>query len=127
METEMNNLQAVSLKWGMCEGNVWCNFKKLNLNSPALNQDGVYMIWHSGPNPHVVRVGQGNIQSRLKEHRENFDILFYGTQGRDLYVTWAPVSTTYRDGVERYLAETWEPWVGERFPNVTPIRCNSPW
>lgn len=47
-------------------------------------------------------------------------------QGK-IYVTWAEVAHRNLDGVERYLAETWNPLVGERFPDVDSIAVNSPW
>jgi len=31
------------------------------------------------------------------------------------------------EGVEKYLADTLSPVVGERFPDRTPIKVNLPW
>ena len=75
--------------------------------------------------PRVVRVGQGDIATRLGEHRNDPEILAYAKLGT-LRVTWASVPANQRDGVEAYLADTWNPLVGERFPNVAPITVNSP-
>ena len=83
------------------------------------------MIWHKGQNPRVVRVGQGNIAERLACHKQDTSITAYSPYG--LYVTWAEVPAGYLDGVERHLAESWTPLVGDRFPNVHPIAVNSPW
>ena len=44
-----------------------------------------------------------------------------------LYVTWASVQASQIDGVERYLANTWNPLVGDAHPDVNPIAVNSPW
>ena len=48
-------------------------------------------------------------------------------QGQGLYVTWARVHCTYRDGIERFLADIWHPKVGDNYPQATPISVNSPW
>ncbi len=86
---------------------------------------GVYVIWHSGQKPRVVRVGQGDIAERLRCHREDSCVLAYEVYGQ-LFVTWAAVPARLVDGVERYLAEYWKPLVGDRFPQVGPIAVNSP-
>lgn len=114
------------LNWIKCSGDQWCNFFNLNLSHSHFdNLEGVYIIWHGAPNPAVVYVGQGNIRDRIEAHRLEAAILQHRTNG--LYVTWAPVALTYRDGIERYLAERWSPLVGANYPSVTPIVVNSPW
>lgn len=103
----------------------WHDFERASL--PPDSYEGVYIIWHSGPNPHVVYVGQGNIAQRLRTHRNRADILKYRLKG-PLLVTWAKVSSAYlRDGIERYLANVLNPYVGEAYPDVAPIRVNLPW
>jgi len=87
---------------------------------------GVYIIWHEGDPGRVVRVGQGVIKDRLSEHRNNKAILAYNKVGT-LRVTWAAVPAKQLDGVERHLADTWNPLVGSAFPDVQPIAVNSPW
>lgn len=87
--------------------------------------EGVYIVWHGGQNPATVRVGQGFIKDRLGAHRQDRETLAF--QEHNLYVTWASVAADYRDGVERYLAETLKPKVGSRFPEVNPIKVNLPW
>lgn len=85
--------------------------------------EGVYIIWQSNANgAKAIRVGQGIIKDRIAEHRRNKDITKYP----DLFVTWASVSAQYRDGVEKYLADTYKPAVGDAFPNVVPIVVNLP-
>lgn len=44
----------------------------------------------------------------------------------DLRVTWAALPAHQIDGVERYLANTWPPLVGDAFPDVVPLEVNSP-
>jgi hypothetical protein len=51
--------------------------------------------------------------------------LTYGKNGT-LRVTWAAVPAHQLDGVERYLADTWHPLVGDAFPDVLPIAVNFP-
>ena len=78
-------------------------------------------------------VGQGNIAERLAVHRDDPSILRYTHFG--LFVSWAEVAVSARDGVERYLADQLLPLAGERHPdvppivvqNVPPIAVNFPW
>ncbi len=116
----------MNLNWIKCENDQWCNFLFLDLDHFHFDDlEGVYMIWHAGVNPWVVRVGQGNIRDRLKAHRQDAKILKY--KDLELYAIWAEVNNIYRDGVEVYLGEKWTPKVGEKFPDTTPIMVNSPW
>ena len=61
-----------------------------------------------------------------RSYRADKAILAYKASGK-LRVTWASVSSVYRDGVERYLAEQWTPLVGDAYPDALPIAVNSPW
>lgn len=108
--------------WQKCLGDVWGPFTTVDLSHTHFNNmEGVYVIWQAnGP---VVRVGQGIIRDRLSAHRRDSAITVY----ENLYVTWAPVSTLHRDGVERYLANTLKPKVGDAFPNANPIPVALPW
>ena len=85
------------------------------------NMEGVYIIWQGG-GP-IIRVGQGTICDRLAAHRDNEQ----STAHEPLYSSWAPVGLVYRNGVERYLANTLRPIVGSAFPDVPPIEVNLPW
>lgn len=113
--------------WHKCgDDSHWCSLENLDLDSIG-NVAGVYIIWHEGNPGRVVRVGQGSpIKDRLEAHRNDAEILAYSSRGK-LRVTWAAVSSVQRDGVENYLAATWTPQVGEKFPDVWPIAVNSPW
>ncbi|MCK4252459.1 hypothetical protein KAX97_13505 [candidate division WOR-3 bacterium] len=113
------------VQWNKCQGGGWCNLLTVDLEHEHFNSmEGVYIIWYGGDNPATVRVGQGFIRDRLASHREDLDILTYKQFG--LYVTWAQVAANQRDGVERYLAERFNPKVGSRFPEVDPIEVNLP-
>ena len=115
----------MNVSWVKCSGGNWCPLETLNLDSVG-DTAGVYMIWHSGNPGRVVRIGQGVIKDRLSAHRNDKAILAYNRLGT-LHVTWAAVSWSLRDGVERHLADTWKPLVGSAFPDVQPIAVNSPW
>jgi hypothetical protein len=86
---------------------------------------GVYIIWHGGQKPRVVRLGSGNIAERLSAHSNDKAILAYQQFG-SLWVTWAIVSASLQPGVERWLADNYPPLVGDRFPDARPIEVNSP-
>lgn len=117
----------MQVKWHKCgDDGHWCSLKNLNLDSMS-DDAGVYIIWHEGNPGKVVYVGQGNpISGRLSAHRNDSEILAYAKKGT-LRVTWASVSSSQRDGVERHLADTWSPLIGDAFPDVDPIAVNSPW
>lgn len=116
----------MTVTWIKCgNGGNWCPLETLDLEGVGAVA-GVYIIWHDGNPSRVVRVGQGAIKARLSAHRNDAKILTYRASGT-LRVTWAAVPAVYRDGVERHLAETWGPLVGDAFPDVQPIAVNSPW
>lgn len=114
----------LQLQWIKCSnGANWCPLGTVNLGS--VETVGVYIIWHAGNPGRVVRVGQGKIADRLNCHRNDGAITSYARHGT-LYATWASVAAHQLDGVERYLADTWTPLVGDAFPNAMPIAVNSP-
>ena len=115
-----------SVKWTKCgNGLDWCPLERLNLES--VTGAGVYIIWHDGNPGRVVYVGQADpISSRLSSHRNDPRILKYNQVGT-LRVTWAAVPANQRDGVERFLANEWNPLVGSAYPSVQPLVVNSPW
>lgn len=84
---------------------------------------GVYVIWYASPSGvnKVIRVGQGDIASRLREHRSNPEILRYSSYGQ-LKVTWTLLNSQEdRNGVEAYLYDSYSPLIGERSPAAQPI------
>jgi hypothetical protein len=116
----------LSVKWLTCGNDShWCSLETLDLETAS--ESGVYLIWHTGNPSRVVYVGQGApVSKRLGAHRNDDRILAYKKFG-SLRVTWASVPATQRDGVERYLADKWNPLVGDAHPDVTAIAVNSPW
>ena len=113
----------LTVTWRKCgDDSHWCDFKKLNLDSDSFkDKKGVYIIWSSGSS--VVRVGSGVIKDRIADHRDDKQITAY----KNLSVTWAKVNANQMQGVEKFLADTYNPKVGERFPDKTPISVNLPW
>jgi len=105
----------------------WFDLLRLNLSTPYFtNKFGVYIIWYSAPTPavsRVIRVGQGDIGIRLKEHSTNPEIIKYSQYGQ-LKVTWALVDTQFVDGVEAFLFDSYTPIIGERKPAAQPIPVN---
>lgn len=114
----------LQVSWVKCQSGDWCNFNNVDLSN--VTAKGVYVIWHAGNPGKVVRIGQGDITTRIAAHRNDRQITQYANNGT-LYVTWAAVSSQSLDGVERYLANTWPPLVGDAFPDAAPIAVNSPW
>lgn len=114
----------INLKWFKCgDDQHWCSLKDLNLT--GVTERGVYIIWFAGNPGKVVRVGQGDVADRLLKHRADRQITTFANRGK-LLVTWASVPAHQMDGVERYLADKWNPLVGDAFPDVRPIAVNSP-
>jgi hypothetical protein len=113
----------IEVHWYKSKAGTWLMLDRVDLANET--DFGVYIIWHAGQPPRVVRVGQGDIASRLSSHRNDARVASYG-RNATLYVTWAVVSPRLVDGVERYLAEYWKPLVGDRFPYAAPIAVNSP-
>lgn len=112
--------------WYTCgeQGN-WCRLDTVNLSQ--IDMKGVYIIWHGGTNPKVVRVGQGDIRDRLTQHKSDDSMLYYKRFGV-LMVTWAEVPKRYRDGIEVYLENMCNPLSRQRtLPIADPIRVNYPW
>lgn len=114
----------LNLHWHKYTNGEWCDLDGLPLSQ--IKTTGVYIIWHAGNPARVVRIGQGDIAQRLGSHKNDLQITSHALQGK-LYVTWASVAAHQLDGIERYLAETWNPLVGTHFPLAIPIAVNSPW
>ena len=114
----------LQLNWMRCgDSKQWCSFQNVDLSHPHFKGlSGVYIIFYQGSPGKVVRVGQGDIADRLTRHRNDPEVTRY----KDLLVTWASVPANQLDGVEKYLADIFDPLVGDRFPDRRPIQVNSP-
>ena len=112
------------LDWIHREDGQSCHLERVDLD--CVDTGGVYLIWHGGDEPKVVRVGQGgDLAQHLQRLKETPEILAYKDRG-ELYVTWAAVPDPKRSGVVCYLMENWSPLIGKPSPLVFPITVNSP-
>lgn len=111
----------LAVKWIQSTKRSWLPLRSVNLK--YVRDVGVYVIWHEGNPGRFVRVGQGQIAVRLSYHRADPNVMQYEEFGT-LRVTWASVQTQYRSGVERFLADLYQPLTGDVFPEVDPIQVN---
>ena len=112
------------LQWAKSIDGKWFNLAKLDLTYIQCN--GVYIIWHGGANPRIVRVGHGDIAERLRVHRSNMQITRYGNYG-PLLTTWATVADVQHcEGIASYLAMAFKPLVRDRSAEATPIVARMP-
>lgn len=113
--------KTLTLNWRTCGKDPhWCDFLNLKLDSDNLKGvKGVYVIWNEDG---IVRLGSGIIKDRIAAHRSDEKITAY----KDLKVTWAKVNANQMEGVEKFLADHYDPEVGDAFPNRTPIPVNLP-
>ena len=107
----------------MLDRDVWYALENPDLLSITKGYEGVYLIFiPGGP---VVRVGQGQIHNRLRDHLNDWNIMRYNVNSV-LAVTWAHLEPRYWDGVETFLGRSLGPLEGNRFPIVPPIEVNLP-
>lgn len=98
-------------------------YKLLEITTSDIVGDGVYLIWFGGITTRVIYVGQGVISHRLTEHLQDTKILRHKSKGT-LYTTWGIVAKQYRDGVERFLIDTYQPLENKRMPSSPPKSVN---
>ncbi|MGJ8563428.1 MAG: hypothetical protein ACSHXY_07740 [Alphaproteobacteria bacterium] len=114
----------LQLAWVKSLDSKWLNLSHLDLTH--VHATGIYIIWHGGENPRIVRIGHGNIASRLTEHKLNLQIMRYKQNG-PLMVTWAEMADeTTREGAAHYLAKQFSPLVKDRPSDTAPIVARSP-
>ena len=114
---------VVAVIWGRCgEEKLWCDFLSVNLAHEHFKElKGVYIIFTA--DKQVIRLGSGIIKDRIAAHRRDKEITAY----ENLKVTWAKVNALQMEGVEKFLADTLHPKIGDAFPDRTPIKVNLPW
>jgi hypothetical protein len=117
----------MTFSWTKSINGSWLHLDAVNLQN--VYAEGVYVIWYRGnlgrPG-NVVYVGQGNIASRLSQHRQNPQIMRHNLHEK-LLVSWLAIPAQYRDGAERYLADTWQPLEGSSWPEAKHNRLAAPW
>ena len=126
---EFNKHKRLKLYWNKHQSNIWETLWGVNLEHSHFDgRAGVYIIWYWSKSyqPITVRLGQGFIKERFKDHKKDSEILKCA-RGYILYATWADVPIIHRDGVEKYLADILKPLVGDQYPNAIPIEVNLPW
>ncbi|NOR44459.1 MAG: hypothetical protein GQ534_02645 [Candidatus Delongbacteria bacterium] len=122
----MDDIQKLSVSWIKCKSGKWYGFETVDLNSDHFkNLKGVYIIWVDNKDKTVVRLGQGDIAVRLKDHRNTSEITDFNKEGK-LLTTWTNIEDENLGGVEAFLADKLEPKIGERFPDEEPIEVNLP-
>jgi len=102
---------------------IWPSLMGLYLDSIA--HEGIYIIWYEGAENTCICIGQGNIATKLKEHRNDDKIIKYSVQG-PLRVTWANANPLMRDGIERFLKEKYLPLEHDSLPRDNPHEVNLP-
>ena len=117
------------LKWVKSLDNNWLDLGRLDLEAMSRNPSrpfGVYIIWHGGQGPRIVRIGKGDIAQRLLAHRQNPLITRFEKQG-PLMVTWAVLHDPHRQAaIEKYLNGQFPPLVRDQLSDMAPERIRSP-
>jgi predicted GIY-YIG superfamily endonuclease len=124
----VNNSLPIPLAW-VTHDRRGQAYRLYDVELSQLTAYGVYMIYTAGSllgGPAILRVGQGDVANRLREHRQNLTILSYQRRNGPVMVVWASVSPLIVDGVERYLADRYRPLLGEAFPDVRPVPVTLP-
>ncbi len=112
-----------AVQWVKSSTGTWLPFETANL--AGIESRGVYVIWFARQGHNVVKVGQGKVTDRIGAHRNDARIIAYRNTAT-LLLTWAELPADQRDGVERYLADLYQPLVGDAYPNVVPTAVNLP-
>lgn len=115
----------MQVEWYKCSGGIWCDLTKLDLEHKYLQGfDGVFILW-SGSNPKsVIKIGEGNVPKEFSELKKDLAVMAFSHLG--LFVTWAEVPGSKREGVINFLA-------GELKPKFKvdskskPVKVNLPW
>jgi type II secretory ATPase GspE/PulE/Tfp pilus assembly ATPase PilB-like protein len=116
---------SLRLDWGTAKDGSWCDLLSLKPESPEFKGlEGVYVLWHGGSEPGMVRVGQGEIRERLSFLLQDAGVLKF--KGLGLFLTWAAVERRKRDGVERFLQDRLQPKLKAPAPKAPPIAVNLP-
>lgn len=117
----------LSLSWSRDQHGVWHTLDAFDISN--VQGRGVYIIWNN-LSGRVIKVGQGDIHSRLSAHRTDEQITkFQGFGQGVLLVTWAtlgPLAQVHLDRIERFLGDELRPLVGTYFPNADPLPVNLP-
>jgi hypothetical protein len=117
------------LIWVKSLENNWLDLNRIDLQTMLRNPSrpqGVYIIWHGGVDPKIVRIGTGDVVKKLIAHRANPQITRYKKNG-PLMVTWAAQPDPRRQaGIAKYLTEQFCPLVRDVPLDIPAIAVRSP-
>ena len=99
-------------------------FYTLNDVESANNALGVFIIWKSS---RVIYVGKGQIRDCLLACMNDRKIAKYRVRADSLIVSWAEVSPSDVEGVQRFLVEKLRPLENDQLPGARPIPVIFPW
>jgi len=112
--------------WYKCQGSIWCELTKLDLQHEVLKKaEGVFIIWSGTKERKVLKVGSGLIRAALMNARTDISIQAFVNHG--VFVTWADVGALKRSGVELYLINHLKPLIVPVTPKAIPIKIKLPW
>jgi hypothetical protein len=115
--------QGHAVEWQRHAEGHWCQLEKLDPPPPA--EPGVYIIWHGGARPRVLRVGHGVLADRLAELGEDPRLCSYRRYGT-LFVTWAEISQDLARGAAKYIANRFRPVHTDALTGVTTVPVTAP-
>jgi hypothetical protein len=122
LDTILSAPRALQLNWHVQPNGSWEPFA--SLDTGYFGWRDLYGVYVVASIDRVVRVGQGKIMPRLREHQNDAGIC--NPSFGFLWVTWADVGRMCVSGVERYLADELSPLIGDAFPDTHPIQVNLP-
>jgi len=118
---------TLHLEWAKAENGEWFDLDSMPIGTVAIGW-GVYVIWTPNGTPErpgiVLKVGSGNIATRLSLEHMNTDLRWRKVQ---LRVTWAEVDPAHHPGIVQYLSQHLHPYY-QTVPatNLGPIPVNLP-
>ena len=116
----------MNLNWYRCEGEIWCELNKIDINHGTLDGlEGVFVIWCGDKQRNVIRIGEGKIRKQLELCRKDITVQAFSAHG--LYVTWAAISENDRNGVVKYLTKKLNPKFDSPATQGFSSKVNLPW
>ena len=101
----------------------WLKLEDHNFSS--ITTVGVYFIWCDGNPSTNIRAGSGITGARITVHKSDPKIMRHRARGI-MRVTWAEVPQALIERAEKYLADSYRPIEGDRYPDVLPLIVNLP-
>jgi hypothetical protein len=120
---------TLHLEWAKAENAEWFDLDSMDIGTVARGW-GVYVIWTPNGKPQlpgiVLKVGSGNITTRLSVERLNAELRWVGKV--QLLVTWATVDQAHHPGIVQYLSQQLHPYYFQTAaaPDLEAIPVNLP-